>query len=207
MISELNPAVITFDPSGLVAAIVRDSRTRDILTLAWMNAESLSKTIETGETWFWSRSRQELWHKGATSGNRQSVVNMMTDCDGDAILIDVEPLGPACHTGARSCFDGESESWTLASLVAVLKERKAEMPEGSYAASLFSRGTDRILRKIGEEAIEVVLAAKGEGRQRLIEETGDLLFHVCALLVNEGIGLEEVEQELARRRRAKVEVG
>lgn len=196
------PADMNFG-DGLIAAVVRDAVSRDVLMLAWMNEEAYRKTIETGETWFWSRSRQELWNKGATSGNRQKVVAVATDCDSDALLIDVEPSGPACHTGARSCF-GDHESvrrLDLERLESTMRDRRDRKPEGSYTASLFEKGTDAILRKIGEETVELLLAAKGEGRQRVIEETTDLFVHVTALLVNEGVALEEIAGELRRRER------
>lgn len=188
---------------GLIPAVVRDSRSRDVLMLAWMNEESYRRSIESGETWFWSRSRQELWNKGATSGNRQKIVAIATDCDTDALLIDVDPSGPACHTGERSCFaDAEGASrLDLERLEATMKDRRDRKPEGSYTASLFAKGTDAILRKVGEESVEVLLAVKGEGRERVVEETADLLVHLTALLVNEGISLEEVASELRRRER------
>ncbi len=188
---------------GLIPAVIRDAGSRDVLMLAWMNEESYRKSIESGETWFWSRSRQELWNKGATSGNRQRIVSIATDCDSDALLIDVEPAGPACHTGERSCFgDGaETARLDLERLEATMKDRRERKPEGSYTASLFAKGTDAILRKVGEECVEVLLAVKGEGRERVVEETADLLVHLTALLVNEGIPLEEVARELRRRER------
>lgn len=191
---------LTFDDRGLVAAIVRDSATREVLTLAWMNRESLAKTIESGETWFWSRSRNELWHKGATSGNTQRVVAIRKDCDGDALLVDVIPAGPACHTGERSCFGDERPAGLdLAPLYAVLASRKQNAPEGSYSAKLFGSGRERIVKKIGEEATEVVIAGMGNERGRIVEETADLLFHLAVLLVDEGISLEEIGAELASR--------
>lgn len=188
---------LKFDGSGLLPAIVRDARSGEVLTLAYMNAESLAKTLETGETWLWSRSRQELWHKGATSGNTQRVVAMTPDCDGDAILVDVEPRGPACHSGARSCF-GDAR-FSIAKLEETLRERKSEMPEGSYTAKLFRGGRGKILKKIGEESAEVIIAALSEGRERVVSESADLLFHLVVLLVNEGIGFDEVVAELEGR--------
>lgn len=188
---------LKFDSSGLVPAIVRDARSGDVLTLAYMNEESLRRTIESGETWFWSRSRQELWHKGATSGNTQRVVTMTADCDGDAILVDVEPRGPACHTGARSCF-GEGR-FSISKLEETLRARKSEMPEGSYSAKLFRGGRGKILKKIGEESAEVIIAALSEGRERVVSESADLLFHMLVLLANEGIGFDEVVAELEGR--------
>lgn len=188
---------------GLIPAVVRDSVSRDVLMLAWMNAESYRKTLESGETWFWSRSRAELWNKGATSGNRQRVVSIATDCDADSLLIDVEAEGPACHSGERSCFGDQAGAGRLdlERLESTMRDRRERMPAGSYTASLFEKGTDTILRKVGEEAIELVLAVKGEGRQRIIEETADLMVHVTALLVNEEIPLEEIARELRSRER------
>lgn len=194
-----DPSEIDFE-KGLVAAIVRDDATRDLLMLAWMNREAYEKTLESGETWFWSRSREELWNKGASSGNRQKVVRITADCDSDSLLVDVYPEGPACHTGSRSCFGEEHEPrLDLERLEATMKSRRSERPEGSYTVSLFDAGTDLILRKIGEESTEVILATKSEGKERLVEEAADLLVHLTALLVNEGIGLEEVAAELRRR--------
>jgi phosphoribosyl-ATP pyrophosphohydrolase/phosphoribosyl-AMP cyclohydrolase len=193
----LNIDNLKFDDSGLVPAIVRDARSCEVLTLAYMNRESLAKTLETQETWFWSRSRRELWHKGATSGNTQRVVAMAADCDGDAILIDVEPRGPACHTGARSCF-GEG-GFSIATLEETLRARKEDLPEGSYTAKLFRHGRGKILKKIGEESAEVIIAATSEGRERVVSESADLLFHLLVLLVNEGIAFDEVVSELEGR--------
>jgi len=193
----IDPSAIKFDDANLVAAIVRDARSGEVLTLAYMNAESLAKTLETGETWFWSRSRGELWHKGATSGNTQRVVAMSPDCDGDAILVDVEPRGPACHTGARSCF-GEGR-FSIAKLEETLRDRKSQLPEGSYTAKLFRHGRGKILKKIGEESAEVIIAALSEGRERVVSESADLLFHLVVLLVNEGIAFDEVVAELEGR--------
>ncbi|MDX1584336.1 MAG: bifunctional phosphoribosyl-AMP cyclohydrolase/phosphoribosyl-ATP diphosphatase HisIE [Thermoanaerobaculia bacterium] len=197
-----DPAGLDFE-KGLVAAVVRDEETRDLLMVAWMNREAYEKTIDSGETWFWSRSREELWHKGETSGNRQRVSRIAADCDGDALIIDVRPMGPACHTGERSCFGDEKSParLDLERLESVMKSRKVERPEGSYTASLFEAGTDEILRKIGEESIEVILAAKSEGATRIVEESADLIVHLTALLVNEGIDLAEVANEMRRRER------
>jgi phosphoribosyl-ATP pyrophosphohydrolase/phosphoribosyl-AMP cyclohydrolase len=189
-----------FDAQGLIPAIVRDARNGAVLTLAYMNEESLEKTRATGETWFWSRSRQELWHKGATSGNTQRVTAIDEDCDGDALLVSVIPAGPACHTGAPSCFP-TPPARPIDRLFEVLRERRTTRPAGSYSASLFTAGRDKILKKVNEEATEVILAAKGEGRERLIAEVADLLFHVSVLLVEEGVDFGEVEEELRRRER------
>ena len=185
---------------GLIPAIVRDARTGEVLTLAYMNEESLRRTEESEETWFWSRSRQELWHKGATSGHTQRVVHIAPDCDRDALVVSVIPNGPACHTGARSCFDGVPPR-TLDKLYATLEARFDERPEGSYSASLFNAGRHKILKKVNEEATEVVIAASHETRERLVSEISDLVYHLSALMVNEGIAWADVEDELARRER------
>ena len=183
----------------LTPAIVRDATSGAILTLAYVNEESLQKTRETGETWFWSRSRNELWHKGATSGNTQRVVHIATDCDDDALVITVEPNGPACHNGTTSCFPDVPEP-TLEALMTTLRSRYAQRPAGSYSTYLFNEGRDKILKKIGEEATEVVIAAKGEARERLVSEVADLVFHVSALLVDAGLEWRDVERELESRR-------
>jgi phosphoribosyl-ATP pyrophosphohydrolase/phosphoribosyl-AMP cyclohydrolase len=182
----------------LTPAIVRDAKSGAILTLAYMNDESLAKTRETGETWFWSRSRNELWHKGATSGNTQRVLHIAEDCDADALVVTVEPNGPACHTGAVSCFTGVPPL-PLERLMSVLRSRYEERPEGSYSAYLFNEGRDKILKKVGEEATEVVIAAKGDSKERLVSELADLVFHVSALMVDAGIDWRDVHEELARR--------
>lgn len=185
---------------NLIPAIVRDARTGAVLTLAYMNEESLAKTRETGQTWFWSRSRRELWHKGATSGHTQRVLHIAEDCDGDALVVTVEPNGPACHTGADSCFR-DVPPLPLDRLMAVLRSRHEQRPEGSYSAYLFKEGRDKILKKIGEEATEVVIAAKGQGRERVISEVADLVFHLSVLLVDEGIDWKDVNVELEKRAR------
>ena len=182
----------------LIPAIVRDANSGEILTLAYMNDEARQKTIETGETWFWSRSRTELWHKGATSGNTQRVVHIAHDCDDDALVISVIPSGPACHTGAQSCFEGVPPR-TLDRLLDVLRDRREKRPAGSYSASLFDKGRDEILKKIGEEAIEVIIAAKGEGRERTISEIADLVFHLSVLMADEGLDWRDIETELEKR--------
>lgn len=185
---------------GLIAAIVRDYATGATLTLAWMNEEALRKTQESGETWFWSRSRSELWHKGATSGNTQRVVSIKADCDRDALLIDVEPRGPACHTGEYSCFgDQSNDRLDLRGLMDVLRQRRAERPEKSYSAYLFNSGIDKILKKIGEEASEVIIAAKGTDRERVVSEVADLVYHVAVLMVDQSIDWSDVGAELQRR--------
>ena len=183
----------------LTPAVVRDANTGTVLMLAYMSEESLQKTIETGETWFWSRSRNELWHKGATSGNTQRVVHIARDCDDDALLVSVIPNGPACHNGTTSCFP-DAPLLPLEKLMNTLRERFALRPEDSYSAKLFNRGRGAIAQKIGEEATEVIVAAlDGEGRERVISEAADLVFHLAALLVNEGIDWSAIEDELQRR--------
>ncbi|HEY3055453.1 MAG TPA: bifunctional phosphoribosyl-AMP cyclohydrolase/phosphoribosyl-ATP diphosphatase HisIE [Thermoanaerobaculia bacterium] len=186
--------------NGLIPAIVRDARTGAILSLAYMNEESLQKTMESGETWFWSRSRNELWHKGATSGHTQRVVNIAADCDRDALVVTVEPRGPACHTGAPSCFESvPPPALDLAGLMRVLRNRYETRPEGSYSASLFNTGRGEIVKKVGEETAEVIVAALSEPRERVVSEVADLLFHVSVLLTDAGIDWSEIGQELGRR--------
>ena len=203
---ELN--TLTFDEHGLIPAIVQDARTREVLTLAYMNAESLARTVETKQTWFWSRSRNQLWHKGETSGNTQEVIELLLDCDGDAIVVLVEPAGPACHTGARSCFETPRTfpHATLDSLLdrlyALVKERKENRPPGSYTSYLFNEGLDKILKKLGEESTETIVAAKNAEDERLVEEVSDLVYHMIVLLVARGISLDQIRAELARRRTA-----
>ena len=197
-------AGVTFDEQGLVPAVVQDAGTGEVLMLAWMNREALEKTRSTGQATFWSRSRGELWVKGATSGNTQRVQSIHADCDGDAILVRVVPAGPACHTGARSCFfevirDGApSPGETLGSLEAVLRQRRSDPPEGSYTAKLFG---DEALRhkKIGEEAAELITASLRGSREEITHEAADLLFHALVLLQAHGIGLVEVAAELRKR--------
>jgi phosphoribosyl-ATP pyrophosphohydrolase/phosphoribosyl-AMP cyclohydrolase len=185
---------------GLIAAIVRDSATGATLMLAWMNEEALRRTEETGETWFWSRSRGELWNKGATSGNRQRVVAIKVDCDRDALLIDVIPAGPACHTGEYSCFGDRARGGIeTGPLMEVLRQRNAERPEGSYSTYLFNAGVDKILKKVGEEAAEVIIAAKGDDSERVVSEVADLVFHLSVLLVEKQLDWSAVNAELRRR--------
>jgi phosphoribosyl-ATP pyrophosphohydrolase/phosphoribosyl-AMP cyclohydrolase len=201
----IDPKNVRFDPNGLVPAVVQDARTREVLTLAYMNEESLARTLETGQTWFWSRSRNELWHKGATSGNTQDVVSVTADCDNDAIIVLVNPAGPACHTGARSCFkvehSGATDTGLLHELYAVIKSREQERPEGSYTTYLFDKGLDKILKKVGEESAETIIAAKNEDREQLVAEVADLLYHLLVMLVARGVDLNDVRAELAQRRK------
>jgi phosphoribosyl-AMP cyclohydrolase / phosphoribosyl-ATP pyrophosphohydrolase len=242
---------LKFDDSGLITAVVQDDDSDEILMVAHMNAESLAKTLQTGETWFWSRSRRELWHKGATSGATQRVVDLRLDCDGDALLVRVNPNGPACHTGERSCFfrgaqkvetekseepvrqnepreprerDWEKDSPVLkrvesqVSLVNVaamdlgiqlqdlfklIQERKDRRPEGSYTSYLFNSGLDKILKKVGEESAETIIAAKNagddEGRKHLSSEISDLLYHLLVLMVERDVSLYDIAAELSAR--------
>jgi phosphoribosyl-ATP pyrophosphohydrolase/phosphoribosyl-AMP cyclohydrolase len=191
-----------FGADGLIPAIVQDARTREVLTLAYMNKEALQLTIEKNETWFWSRSRQQLWHKGETSGNWQKVTKLSLDCDCDTVLVEVEPLGPACHTGSYSCFGAEPVlEGILQELYSVIEERKERRPEGSYTTYLFNSGLDKILKKVGEEATETIVAAKNDDG-RLPSETADLLYHLIVLLVERGVALDEIARELKQRRSA-----
>ncbi|TXC91054.1 bifunctional phosphoribosyl-AMP cyclohydrolase/phosphoribosyl-ATP diphosphatase HisIE [Metabacillus litoralis] len=200
---------VKFDEKGLVPAIIQDATSKEVLTLAYMNEESLKKTLETKETWFYSRSRQELWHKGGTSGNIQKVVEMRYDCDQDAILVLVQPAGPACHTGAYTCFSetiDKQEVFTaqdrfaiLNNLEALIAERESELPEGSYTTYLFNEGVDKILKKVGEEASEVIIASKNRDAEELKWEVADLLFHLMVLLREQKLPLDEVLKVLEER--------
>ena len=191
-----------FNKDGLIPAVVQDARTREVLTVAYMNEEALRLTVERGETYFWSRSRKELWHKGDTSGNFQKVKKIGFDCDFDTVLVEVEPAGPACHTGAYSCFGVEPGlGGLLTRLYALIEERKAIRPEGSYTTYLFNSGLDKILKKVGEEAAETIVAAKNPEDQRLVAETADLMYHLLVMLVERGVALEDVARELKERER------
>ncbi|MBQ3931161.1 MAG: bifunctional phosphoribosyl-AMP cyclohydrolase/phosphoribosyl-ATP diphosphatase HisIE [Firmicutes bacterium] len=197
---------IRFDANGLVPAVVTDAASGKVLMLAYMNEESLKKTIQTGLATFWSRSRQELWTKGETSGNYMHVVSITADCDRDSLVIKARPDGPACHLGTESCFEyplfeGEApdEDFSLESLYKLLQGRKAELPEGSYTTYLFQKGTDKILKKVGEECTEVIIAAKAEDKPETIYEIADLAYHVMVLMVQQGISLDDIRKELASR--------
>lgn len=199
--------MVAFDEAGLVPAIVQDAGSGRVLTLAYMNRESLALTLERGETWFWSRSRSELWRKGATSGNTQAVREVLLDCDADALLVRVDQTGVACHTGAPNCFfrslAGEpAEAFAaLSDLETVIAERaEAASAESSYTASLLAKGIDTVCKKVGEEATEVVIAAKGEERDQVVYEAADLLYHLAVLLRASDVRVEEVAAELASRR-------
>ena len=196
---------LKFDEKGLIPAVVVDAVSRRVLTLAYMNQESLKITMEKGLTCLWSRSRQELWLKGATSGNYQHVVSITADCDYDALTVVVEPDGPACHLGSFSCFEnpvwesGERQDFTPQGLMELIQGRRTEPREGSYTSYLFEKGLDKILKKIGEESAEVIIAAKGEDRKETIYEIADLAYHVMVLMAQAGISLREVRDELASR--------
>lgn len=200
---------VKFDEKGLVPAIIQDAATKEVLTLAYMNEESLAKTLETGKTWFYSRSRQELWHKGATSGYTQTVVSINYDCDQDALLVQVNPKGPACHTGAVSCFsekvvETDAPNFAIMStLEKVIQSREKERPEGAYTTYLFEKGVDKILKKVGEEAAEVIIAAKNRDKEELKWEAADLLYHLQVLLVEQGLPLKEVINTLEERHNRK----
>lgn len=231
---------LKFDEHGLITSIVQDNATGEVLMVAYMNADSLARTMQTGQTWFWSRSRQELWHKGATSGHTQQVVDIRLDCDGDALLVKVVPDGPACHTGERTCFyRGVNEPETpveqaaksatiiqqadsplslvnvaamdlgilLQDLYRLIQERKDQRPEGSYTTYLFDSGLDKILKKVGEEAAETIIAAKNandaandpESRKPLSAEISDLLYHLLVLMVEREVSLQDILNELSHR--------
>lgn len=204
-VADLQFDALKFDERGLIPAIVQDASTREVLTLAYMNRESLERTIETRETWFWSRSRNELWHKGETSGNTQQVVDLVADCDNDAIVVLVTPAGPACHTGARSCFDlpnhVEDLGGLLTKLYQLIESRERERPEGSYTTYLFDHGIDKILKKVGEESAETIIAAKNDDSKPLVAEVSDLIYHLLVLLVARCVSLEQIREELAQRRK------
>jgi phosphoribosyl-ATP pyrophosphohydrolase/phosphoribosyl-AMP cyclohydrolase len=203
---------IRWDANGLAPVVVADATTGAVLTLAYANRDALEKTLASGSTWLWSRSRNELWNKGATSGNTQRVVSVSVDCDADALLYRVIPNGPACHTGAVSCFgttipldgaddapEGAGFATAVSALARTIQSRKAHPVEGSYTAKLFAGGVDRISKKIGEEATEVVIAAKNADRGELVWETADLLYHALVLLAERGVSLDDVGAELSRR--------
>ncbi len=201
----LNIDELKFDEQGLIPAIVTDAVTKQVLTLAYMNRESLQISMEKGLTCFWSRSRQELWLKGETSGNYQHIVSITADCDNDALVVMVEPDGPACHTGSVSCFEKsvwESEKlheFSLGGLMKLIEGRKSEKKEGSYTTYLFEKGLDKILKKVGEECTEVIIAAKDNDKKETIYEIADLTYHVMVLMIEAGISLTDIHRELASR--------
>ncbi len=196
---------LKFNEQGLIPAIVVDAVTKEVLTLAYMNAESLQITLTERKTCFWSRSRGELWRKGETSGNYQHVVSVTADCDKDALVVMVEKDGPACHTGAVSCFfaplyvDEERREFSLFGLYNLLLQRKEEKPQGSYTTYLFEKGLDKILKKVGEECTEVIIAGKAEDKKETVYEIADLAYHVLVLMAQMGITVEDVQKELASR--------
>ncbi|OCA88179.1 bifunctional phosphoribosyl-AMP cyclohydrolase/phosphoribosyl-ATP pyrophosphatase [Bacillus sp. FJAT-27225] len=222
----MNISGLTFDEKGLIPAVVQDSKTKEVLTVAYMNEESLQRTIESGETWFYSRSRQELWHKGGTSGNTQAVTEIKYDCDSDALVVLVNPAGPACHNGTTSCFNQtlysrdaileeaedvsladytlvkkiiEDEFGILRKLEALIEDREKNRPEGAYTTYLFEKGVDKILKKVGEEASEVIIAAKNRDPEELKWEAADLLYHLLVLLREQKLPLKEVLSVLEER--------
>ncbi len=202
---EMNIDELRFDEKGLIPAIVVDARSRRVLTLAYMNRESLRISMEKELTCFWSRSRNELWLKGETSGNYQHIVSITADCDKDALVVVVEPDGPACHLGTFSCFeypvfesDGRHD-FTYEGLMELIRGRKTEKKEGSYTTYLFEKGLDKILKKVGEESTEVIIAAKAEDQRETVYEIADLAYHVMVLMVEAGISLDDIRDELASR--------
>ena len=201
----LNIDELKFDEKGLIPAVVVDSITKKVLTVAYMNKESLQISMEKGLTCFWSRSRQELWLKGETSGNYQHIVSITADCDKDALVVVVEKDGPACHTGADSCFynpiwqSDERHEFSLEGLYELLVGRNETRPEGSYTTYLFEKGIDKILKKVGEECTEVIIAGKADDKKETIYELADLAYHAMVLMVQMGITVEDVHKELASR--------
>ena len=201
----INIDELKFDEKGLIPAIVVDAFTKQVLTLAYMNRESLSISMEKELTCFWSRSRNELWLKGETSGNYQNIVSITADCDKDALVVMVEPQGPACHLGTESCFHNpvfQSETrkeFSLEALMELIEGRKVDQKEGSYTTYLFNKGLDKILKKVGEESTEVIIAAKAQDKAETIYEISDLAYHVMVLMVEAGISLEDIHRELASR--------
>ena len=195
---------LKYNSDGLIPAIVQDHYTKKVLMLAYMNAESLDISIKEGYTCFYSRSRHELWRKGETSGNKQKIVSIRTDCDKDTLLIDVIKSGPACHTGSESCFfndivESEDEQFSYENLYKMLVGRKVEKKEGSYTTYLFEKGIDKILKKVGEECTEVIIAAKGGDKEETVFEIADLIYHITVMMIEQGITIDEVTAELAKR--------
>ncbi len=196
---------LKFDEKGLIPAIVVDAVTKKVLTLAYMNKESLKISMEKGLTCFWSRSRGELWLKGETSGNYQHIVSITADCDRDALVVEVEKDGPACHTGSDSCFtaplweSGERSEFSYESLMKLIEGRKTNKKEGSYTTYLFEKGIDKILKKVGEESTEVIIAAKADDKRETVYEIADLAYHVMVLMIEMGISLDDIRAELASR--------
>ena len=196
---------LKFDEKGLIPAVVVDAATKKVLTVAYMNRESIEISMKEGTTCFWSRSRQELWRKGETSGNKQHIVSITADCDKDALTVAVYKDGPACHLGTDSCFNNvvfesdEREEFSLEALMKVIEGRKIDKKEGSYTTYLFEKGTDKILKKVGEECTEVIIGGKADDKAETIYEIADLAYHVMVLMVQMGISVEDVHRELASR--------
>ncbi len=195
---------LKFDENGLIPAVIQDYYTKEVLTVAYMNSESLKITINEGKTCFYSRSRRELWRKGETSGNYQHVVSIKSDCDNDSLVVEVIKDGPACHTGAESCFSNlifktREENFSIQNLYNLIKERKTNNTENSYTSYLFEKGLDKILKKIGEECTEVIIGAKNEGNEELIYELADLVYHSMVLMIEKDITLTDIKEELRRR--------
>ncbi len=195
---------LKFDEKGLIPAVVVDAVSKKVLTVAYMNRESLEISMNEGTTCFWSRSRRELWRKGETSGNKQHIVSITTDCDKDALTVVVNKDGPACHLGTDSCFnypvyDGEAAEFSLEALMKVIEGRKIEKKEGSYTTYLFEKGIDKILKKVGEECTEVIIAGKANDKAETIYEISDLVYHVMVLMIEMGISLDDIRKELASR--------
>ncbi len=196
---------LKYDEKGLIPAVVVDAVSKKVLTVAYMNRESLEISIKEGTTCFWSRSRKCLWRKGETSGNRQHIVSIVTDCDRDALTVTVYKDGPACHTGSDSCFGEEvfhselAEEFSLEALMKVIEGRKIEKKEGSYTTYLFEKGIDKILKKVGEECTEVIIAGKADDKAETIYEIADLVYHVMVLMIEMGISLDDIKNELASR--------
>ena len=196
---------LKFDEKGLIPAVVVDAATKKVLTVAYMNKESLEISMKEGTTCFWSRSRQELWRKGETSGNKQHIVSITADCDKDALTVSVYKDGPACHLGTDSCFNNtvfesdEREEFSLEALMKVIEGRKIDKKEGSYTTYLFEKGTDKILKKVGEECTEVIIAGKADDKAETIYEISDLVYHVMVLMIQMGISIDDIKNELASR--------
>lgn len=201
----LNIDELKFDEKGLIPAIVVDAKTKKVLTLAYMNRESLEISLEKELTCFWSRSRSKLWLKGETSGNYQHIVSITADCDNDALIVLVEPDGPACHTGSYSCFtkpvfqSEERSEFSYKGLMELIRGRKTNPQDGSYTTYLFNKGLDKILKKVGEESTEVIIAAKAEDKKETVYEIADLAYHIMVLMVETGISLDDIRDELASR--------
>lgn len=203
-------SAVKYDENGLIPVIIQHAETKEVLTLAYANEEAVQKTIESNETWLYSRSRKELWNKGATSGNTQQVTAVRLDCDGDALIYEVIPNGPACHTGEDSCFHetlagtpNMSKTDMFKELTELIRNREEEMPEGAYTTYLFTEGVDKICKKVGEEASEVIIAAKNRDSQELSMETADLFYHVLVLLQEQKVELDQVIDVLKERHATK----